>query len=419
MDKIKVWARSDLIEETWQKNEFDELTYMFHNGINKTNLESFTEPTEPYSVLRCNNFAGKKVFQPVYTKKQIKNSKYFYPIFCIPYPTECTWKDIAFIEPLHLRNIKDNFCKILIINTMEGWNHQTYFKDVIDIYREKYDLNYENFVILSGNMDAPEYPTPSVYYNWWEQHMAHLRDHNDYDFTTFQHLQPDMKKREHKFICLNRRPHVHRLMLASLLQSSKNQGILTCCKDTDNGDMQYYERSIELAQEHYPDILKRCGPKFFKQLPMVYDDGINAADDNPTIDNKPDKFFNSWLHIVTETYGINGQTFFSEKIFKPMIYWQPFILVGAQHDLKNLRSLGYKTFDGIIDESYDTVENNQERLLITVKEIRRIISMNDKQLEKLYLDCHEILTHNHFHWYYRQFNIHNILHKDLWRVLHD
>ena len=68
MDKIKVWARNDLVEETWQRNEFDELRYMFHSGISKTNLESFTEPLEPYSVLGCINFAGKKVFQPVYTK---------------------------------------------------------------------------------------------------------------------------------------------------------------------------------------------------------------------------------------------------------------------------------------------------------------------------------------------------------------
>ena len=119
------------------------------------------------------------------------------------------------------------------------------------------------------------------------------------------------------------------------------------------------------------------------------------------------------MHIVTETYQVNGQTFFSEKIFKPIIYWQPFILIGAQYDLRSFRSFGYKTFHGIIDESYDVIQNSEERLEACIKEIERIINLSDEDIAKLYNDCYEILTHNFFHWVYRNQTIHIGLKNDL------
>ena len=149
------------------------------------------------------------------------------------------------------------------------------------------------------------------------------------------------------------------------------------------------------------------------EVKFKYDDGYNAADDNPTVDESRDKFYNSWLHIVTETYQVNGQTFFSEKIFKPIIYWQPFILIGAQYDLRSFRSFGYKTFHGIIDESYDVIQNSEERLEACIKEIERIINLSDEDIAKLYNDCYEILTHYFFHWVYRNQTIHIGLKNDL------
>jgi len=420
MDKVLVWARQDLTEAKWKRTDFNEPLYWFHSGLKKEHLEGFHAHVDPYISLGATRFPATSVYQPVTSLKQVKNKKYYYPVPFQPHPNLAkTWKEIAYIEPEHLKKIKKGICKILILNVMEGWSFNTHFKNIIDVFIEKYNLNYHNFVICSGNMLTPDFNTKSVYYNWWEQHMRNDRALFDYA-SMYRALQPYERNRKHKFICLNRRPHAHRLLLSEFLYTNNyhNDGILTCCKETDNGNTIYYETSLKSCQEYYPNIWKNFNVDFLDKLPLVYKDGINAADDNPTVDTKPDKFYNSWLHIVTETYAHNGQSFFSEKIFKPIIYWQPFILLGAYNDLKNFRSLGYKTFDGIIDESYDDVFDNAERLQTVFKEISRIISMDNTELKKLYSDCHEILTHNFYHWMYRQNNIHADLRKDLLEALY-
>ena len=44
------------------------------------------------------------------------------------------------------------------------------------------------------------------------------------------------------------------------------------------------------------------------------------------------------------------------------MYGLPFIYVGARHSLQMLKELGFRTFDKFIDESYDDVKDNYDRL---------------------------------------------------------
>jgi hypothetical protein len=65
--------------------------------------------------------------------------------------------------------------------------------------------------------------------------------------------------------------------------------------------------------------------------------------------------------LVCETNFDNHFVFMTEKTIKPILARRLFITLGNQYHLAALRRLGFKTFDGIIDESYDTIENAQER----------------------------------------------------------
>jgi hypothetical protein len=65
--------------------------------------------------------------------------------------------------------------------------------------------------------------------------------------------------------------------------------------------------------------------------------------------------------LVTETNGINEFNFYTEKIVKPILAHRLFIVIAGRHYLRNLRALGFRTFDGIIDESYDEVSDDYER----------------------------------------------------------
>ena len=75
------------------------------------------------------------------------------------------------------------------------------------------------------------------------------------------------------------------------------------------------------------------------------------------------------------------------------------------------------TNDRFINLVSDAIENNEERLIATIKEIERIIKLSDEDIAKLYKDCYDILTHNFWHWVYRQQTIHTGLKNDLLEIL--
>lgn len=411
MHKVPIWVRRDVNDLGITPTGIP--IYGFICGVKKQCLtnKDYNMPShgDPWINL---GLTQDKAFYTFEIIKKIKNRKYFYPIY-LPGHDFSKIQEWLEIEPAHIKNIKAGRCKILIYNSMEGWNHFRFANMQIREICNKYNLTAKNFVLLTGNMDDTGYSTPNVYHNWWEFHM-YFEDFNDL-ISAGTHSQ--LNKRKNKFICLNRRPHAHRLALSSLLYKYKDKGILTCAKEVDHGSTFVLDNSWETIDKFYPSLKNDIENILLPELPLQYDDGINAADDNPTVDRQADKFYNSWLHIVTETFHVNGQTFFSEKIFKPIYRQQLFILIGAYNDLKGLRKLGYKTFSPFIDESYDDIEDPEKRLLAAFKEIERLIHLSDQELLKIYEDCNDIIVHNFFHWLYRMQTINVDLRKNLLEAL--
>ena len=60
-----------------------------------------------------------------------------------------------------------------------------------------------------------------------------------------------------------------------------------------------------------------------------------------------------------------------------------------QGTLKYLHNIGYKTFDPVINESYDNIENPNKRLMYIFKEINRLINNDgfDTHMEQLQTIC--------------------------------
>jgi hypothetical protein len=102
----------------------------------------------------------------------------------------------------------------------------------------------------------------------------------------------------------------------------------------------------------------------------------------------------SYFNIVTETHFYENALFLSEKIYKPIIYKQPFLVYSSPFSMKRLRTIGYKTFSSIIDESYDLeVDNNKRRKMIEL-EIERLCNLPLDELHNLYVSIKDILEYN-------------------------
>jgi hypothetical protein len=115
--------------------------------------------------------------------------------------------------------------------------------------------------------------------------------------------------------------------------------------------------------------------------------------------------FSTYFNIVTENQWESGKPstpqtiFLTEKICKPLFLFQPFIVIGQRGALKQLKRLGFKTFEGPypmhIDESYDEVIDFDERFIMIEKEIKRLCDMSLEEIHKWYWEMEDILLHNH------------------------
>ena len=111
----------------------------------------------------------------------------------------------------------------------------------------------------------------------------------------------------------------------------------------------------------------------------------------------------SFLHVVTETCYWDKKTHLTEKIFKPIVARQPFVLLGCANNLKYLRSYGFKTFDAWWDESYDSIEDPILRLQAVVKIINDICEMSNEDLTAMLRAMQHVLDYNYHRFYSKEF----------------
>lgn len=136
--------------------------------------------------------------------------------------------------------------------------------------------------------------------------------------------------------------------------------------------------------------------------------------------SRDDNVYNKWadvtyqtvastdFHIAIETFfdpflsHFNGQykkgyapNFITEKLYKPIACKKPFIVFGPQYMLEDLRALGYKTFSGFINESYDIEEDPKLRLAMIVAEIERILSLSKLDYQNIVNSIQEICDYNY------------------------
>ena len=80
--------------------------------------------------------------------------------------------------------------------------------------------------------------------------------------------------------------------------------------------------------------------------------------------------------LVPETLIDNQWSFFTEKLIKPILARRLFVVASGQHYLANLRTLGFQTFDDIVDESYDAEPDLVQRISLVCQEVSRVGDMD-------------------------------------------
>ena len=84
----------------------------------------------------------------------------------------------------------------------------------------------------------------------------------------------------------------------------------------------------------------------------------------------------------------------TEKSLRPIACGRPFILAAAPESLAYLKSYGFKTFDGHIDETYDSIQDPLERLMFIVNEMKRISQLSQNKKRQLWQNLYAISDYN-------------------------
>jgi hypothetical protein len=107
----------------------------------------------------------------------------------------------------------------------------------------------------------------------------------------------------------------------------------------------------------------------------------------------------TFWHIVTETVFYYNKLHLTEKIFKPIVSKQPFMLLAAPGNLAYLKNYGFKTFDSVIDESYDTIQDNDLRVEAVVKQLHWYCNLTPGEKTDIIQRLEPIIQHNFDHFY--------------------
>ena len=338
--------------------------------------------------------------------------------FIVNHPDHTILNDFNMDEVLNLSSktiklLKTNPNVFFVLSDYREGNYEIAdeFWNSIISFREKHNIPYEKVIVINNNTKLHHNNVKTISY---PQYLISHRTN-----ATLLQLEFDKNKdvsivlkseldtniiRPKRFLSYNRSSkRWHRALILSKLYKL---GIL------DNTIFSYYENdyienkkifgniiyipslfeTLNISDKDKWDILKFLVDK----CPTTLDHKTsNSASGGNNYFSTKEHYLDTYISIVNET-GINDNcTFITEKTVRPMFNRHPFIVWGNPHTLKTLRSYGFKTFDWLIDESYDECENANERLNMILKEIEKLNSLPIEKLHKLYYDNLDVMEHNY------------------------
>jgi hypothetical protein len=109
---------------------------------------------------------------------------------------------------------------------------------------------------------------------------------------------------------------------------------------------------------------------------------------------KAEPYIDTYFSVVTETVFTYPYSFRTEKIWKPIAIGHPWIAVANKGFYRDIRNLGFRTFDKLIDESFDDITDNLDRLH-RIKDV--IIDLYNSDLPSFMKSAREICEYNQQH----------------------
>ena len=110
---------------------------------------------------------------------------------------------------------------------------------------------------------------------------------------------------------------------------------------------------------------------------------------------EPAPYVDTYFSLVTETVCAESTlSFRTEKIAKPLAMGHPFIVASTPGFYRDLHNLGFSTFANVIDESFDMIDNAQQRMDRIIDIVNDLCEQN---LGSFLSACRDICKYNQQH----------------------
>jgi hypothetical protein len=110
----------------------------------------------------------------------------------------------------------------------------------------------------------------------------------------------------------------------------------------------------------------------------------------------PQPYVDTYFSVVTETVFAYPYSFRTEKLWKPVAMGHPFVVASNRGYYRDLQNLGFRTFGHVIDERFDMIDNNQDR----IERIAQVVNDLCQQDLAEFLDqCYNICKYNQQHYH--------------------
>ena len=257
----------------------------------------------------------------------------------------------------------------IFANSAEGsWTLESQIRQlhIDDLVRGK------KLLLIGGAEIDPQYPCLTHEYflstilGYPENIQA--QQHTDRIFT--EHNKP------YKFLFLNGRARPHRKYL---YERFKRNGMLEHALWTMLDAKPTVVGSFNLIED---DINVMATPSQLQRLPDHYEvERYRNPVFGPIVEDRsflkqelfrlewgeiyldPAPYVDTYFSLITETVCAESvYSFRTEKMAKPLAMGHPFIVASTPGFYRNLHNLGFHTFSHIIDESFDSIENAQQRM---------------------------------------------------------
>ena len=312
----------------------------------------------------------------------------------------------AHLNEKYLKDLRDQRALLLLDQSLEGYQTEYLWKYFHEQCAE-WGVHPKCIVYVTGNMIAD-----SEYFGWAVSNNISEKDR--IKVIPYPHFELDMGKQAQlknlsanklctfdshifykeanlekikPFACLNKRVRNHRVWFFKYMMEA---GLL------DKGLISMNE--IDYQPYHFERMIldNDTIQEMMRHLPMVlYGKRNNVLDDSVYINRfNVDVCHDTYMSVISEAQcgDMDKTMFLSEKTFKVIANRHPFMIMGNKDSMAKMREIGYETFDGFIDEGYDSLPTH-ERLEYICQSIQKVIDIPDKM--EWFKAQEEIIEHNY------------------------